>query len=194
MSGPEVVKRVAQQTSVNPQVLLAFLEFRSGWVRGQPADPAQTLYPIGFYVPEYQGLYLELSLVAKQLNMGYYGWREGTLTDLTFPNYTHVRISPGLNAGSVALQTLTSKFYRQQQDWLDALYGPPRFSGAIYRDVRRPLAGSCPRGATFPARPGTTPAGITLFTWRAMEPDRWPTYCLDHGHPAWWVGFCPHHR
>lgn len=124
LTGQEIVRRVALETSVNPKVLLTFLEFRSGWVHGQPVDPAQVDYPIGFYVPEYHGLYLELSLVAKQLNIGYYDWRQGTLTDLIFPDYTRVRISPGLNAGSVALQTLTSKFYRQQQDWLDALYSP----------------------------------------------------------------------
>lgn len=128
-SGAEIVQRVALESSLNPQVLLAFLEFRSGWVRGQPADPTQVDYPIGFYVPDYKGLYLELSLVAKELNIGYYGWRAGSLTDLTFPDYTHVRISPGLNAGSVALQTLVSMFYRHQQDWLDALYGTHGFLG-----------------------------------------------------------------
>jgi LysM repeat protein len=123
LSGSEIVRRVALETSVNPKVLLAFLEFRSGWVRGQPADPSQVDYPIGFCVPGYQGLYLELSLAAKHLNIGYYGWREGTLTELVFPDYSRVRISPGLNAGSVAMQTLTSKFYRQQGDWLEALHG-----------------------------------------------------------------------
>lgn len=123
LTGAQIVQRVALESSINPQLLLAFLEFRSGWVRGQPAYPDQVNYPIGFYVPDYHGLYLELSLVAKQLNIGYYGWRVGTLTDLIFPDYTHVRLSPGLNAGSVALQTLVSKFYRHQQDWLDALYG-----------------------------------------------------------------------
>ena len=91
-------------------------------------------YPIGFYVPDYHGLYLELSLVAKELNIGYYGWRQGTLTELIFPNGAHVRISPGLNAGSVAVQTLTSKFYLRQQDWLDALYGPQGFL-AIYHEM-----------------------------------------------------------
>lgn len=131
LTGAEIVRRVALNTSVNPQVLLAFLEFRSGWVHGQPVNPDQVDYPIGFYVPEYQGLYLELSLVAKQLNIGYYGWRQGTLIDLIFPDYTRVRISPGLNAGSAALQTLVSKFYRHKQDWLDALYGPQGFM-ALY--------------------------------------------------------------
>jgi LasA protease len=127
LTGSDILRRVALESSINPKMLLAFLEFRSGWVRGQPADPSQVKYPIGFYVPEYQGLYLELALVAKELNIGYYGWRQGSLTDLIFPDYTHVRISPGLNAGSVALQTLTSKFYYQQEDWLKALHGPNGF-------------------------------------------------------------------
>jgi murein DD-endopeptidase MepM/ murein hydrolase activator NlpD len=134
LTGSEIIRRVALESSINPQVLLAFLEFRSGWVRGQPADPAQVNYPIGFYVPEYYGLYLELALVAKELNIGYYGWRQGTLTDLIFPDSTHVRISPSLNPGSVALQTLTSKFYRQQEDWLEALHGPQGFL-AIYTEM-----------------------------------------------------------
>ena len=124
LSGSEIVQRVATESSINPQLLLAILEFRSGWVRGEPADPSQVEYPIGFYVPDYHGLYMELSLVAKELNIGYYGWRQGTLTELVFPNNTHVRISPGLNAGSVAVQNLSSKFYLHQQDWLEAMYGP----------------------------------------------------------------------
>ena len=123
LSGAQIVRRIALETSINPRLLLAFLEFRSGWVLGSPADPALVDYPIGFYVPEYQGLYLELSLVAKQLNIGYYGWRQGTLVELVFPDGSQVRISPGVNAGTAAVQTLTSKFYRQQVDWLNALYG-----------------------------------------------------------------------
>jgi len=123
LSGPEIVQRVALETSVNPQLLLTFLEYRSHWVLGQPVDPAQVDYPIGFYVPDYLGLYKELSLVAKMLNIGYYGWRQGSLVDLEFPDHTRIRLSPGLNAGSVALQALTSKFYSQKA-WLDTLFGP----------------------------------------------------------------------
>jgi len=124
LSGSQIVQRVASEASINPQLLLAFLEFRSGWVRGEPTGPNQVEYPIGFYVPDYHGLYMELSLVAKELNIGYYGWRQGMLTDLVFPNSAHVRMSPALNAGSVAVQNLTSKFYLRQQDWLEAVYGP----------------------------------------------------------------------
>jgi murein DD-endopeptidase MepM/ murein hydrolase activator NlpD len=134
LTGAEIIQRVASESSINPKVLLAFLEFRSGWVRGQPSDPTQVSLPIGFYVPDYRGLYLELALVAKELNIGYYGWRQGKLTDLIFPDNTHVRISPGLNAGSVALQTLSSKFYRQRGDWLEALHGPQGFL-ALYTEM-----------------------------------------------------------
>jgi LasA protease len=124
LTGAEIVQRVALESSINPQLLLAFLQFRSGWVLGEPVDPTTLGYPIGFHVPEYRGLYLELSLVAKELNIGYYGWRDGSLTELVLPDYTHVRLDPTLNAGSVAAQLLTSLFYRQRNDWLNSLYGP----------------------------------------------------------------------
>ena len=127
LSGVEIIRRVAVESSINPELLLAFLEFRSGWVRGQPFNYTQPEYPIGFYVPDYKGLYLELSLVAKELNIGYYGWRLGSLTELAFSDGSHVRISPSLNAGSVAVQFLTALFYRQQSEWLPALYGPQGF-------------------------------------------------------------------
>jgi LasA protease len=150
LTGSEIVQRVASESSINPQVLLAFLEFRSAWVRGQPVDPNQVDYPIGFYVPDYHGLYMELSLVAKELSLGYYGWRQGTLTELVFPSSTHVRISPGLNAGSVAVQNLTSKFYLRQQDWLGALYGPRGFLATYKQMFGDPWEAAGRFGPIFP--------------------------------------------
>lgn len=123
LTGAQIIQKVAIENSINPRVLLAFLEYRSGWVFGQPKDPDRVDYPIGFYVPDYRGLYKELVLVAAQLGMGYYGWRSGTTTVLAFPDGSAARLSPGLNSGSVALQVLFSKFYRQGE-WMEALYGP----------------------------------------------------------------------
>jgi LasA protease len=122
-SGAEIVERVANESSVNPQLLLALLEFRSGWVSGQLRDPNQVDHPIGFYVPGYLGLYKELSVAAKLLNMGYYGWRLGTFIQLDFPDSTHARLYPGLNPGSVAVENLLSKFYLKRQDWLESING-----------------------------------------------------------------------
>jgi LasA protease len=121
LSGAEIVQRVTDLTSVNPRLLLALIEFRSHWVYDFPADP-DTTYPLGFQVPEYKGLYLELSLAAKLLNMGYYGWRLGTLTEIEFADWHSVRLAPQLNAGSVALQYLFARLYKQET-WKAALYG-----------------------------------------------------------------------
>ncbi len=149
-SGSEIVQQVAREASINPQMLLAFLEFRSGWVRGQPRDPSQVVYPIGFYVPDYYGLYKELSLVAKELNLGYYGWRDGSLTELLFGDYSRVRLSPELNAGSVAAENLVSKFYLHQQDWVKAVYGSQGFLGVFTAMFGDPWSAAAAYGPIFP--------------------------------------------
>lgn len=126
ISGAQIVQRVAEETSTNPRLLLSFLEYRSGWVSGDPHSSEKVIYPIGFYVPGYRGLYMELSLAAKQLNIGYYGWRLGTITELGFPDGSRRRLNPTLNAGTVAVQFLFSKFHRPVL-WDEALYGADSF-------------------------------------------------------------------
>jgi LasA protease len=121
LSGSEIVQKVALENSINPRLLLAILEFRSGWVLGEPTDPGALGHPIGFYVPDFEGLYYELVLTATHLGVGYYGWRSGELTWLTFQDGSSARVNPGLNAGSVALQALFSKL-NDQVEWRENLY------------------------------------------------------------------------
>jgi len=104
-SGAEVVALAARDHSVNPRALLALLEYHSGWV-SQPARPLGNAlnFPLGHLAPESQGLYRQLTWLANELGTGYYGWRAGTLTELLFPDSSLVRLSPELNAGTVALQ------------------------------------------------------------------------------------------
>ena len=125
LSGADVVKLVSENTSVNPHFLLAFIEFRSHWVFDNPSAPDLT-FPLGLDTPNNDGLFKELGLAAKLLNMGYYGWRQGTMTELTFTDGNSARISPDLNAGTVALQYLFARLYRQSS-WEIALYGPEGF-------------------------------------------------------------------
>jgi hypothetical protein len=82
----------------------------------------ETEYPMGYIKLEYQGLYKQLSWTVSQLSIGYYGWRAGILTTLVFPDGTQLRISPGLNAGTVAVQYLISRWF-DQLEWVGALYG-----------------------------------------------------------------------
>lgn len=126
MSGVQIVARVALETSTHPRLLLALLDYQSGWLSGQPVSPDKIRYPFGFYVKGYTGLYKELSLAAKQLNIGYYGWRAGTLKEIRFKNDQAARLSPQLNAGTIALQFLFSKTY-DPEEWGVALYAPGAF-------------------------------------------------------------------
>ncbi len=121
-TGAELVERVSLENSINPYLLLAILEFKSHWVYGTPTNMVETEYPMGYIKLEYQGLYKQLSWTVSQLSIGYYGWRAGILTTLPFADGTQLRISPGLNAGSVAVQYLFARWY-DQPEWIGALYG-----------------------------------------------------------------------
>lgn len=126
LSGADIVRKVAQEHSINPRILLAILEFRSGWVFDSMEADKNPDYPIGFFVPEYKGLYYELVLTATHLGVGYYGWRSGDRTFLSFPDGGLIRLSPGLNPGTVAIQNLVSKF-SNQEEWREILYEPGSF-------------------------------------------------------------------
>ncbi len=125
-TGAEIIRRVAVENSINPKLLLAVLDYRSGWVHEDRPDMAAVTFPIGFYAPTHSGLYGELLLVARQLTIGYYGWRDGKVTELAFNNGAIPRIDPRLNAGSVAVQYLFSTLYAEPQ-WRSVLYGKDNF-------------------------------------------------------------------
>jgi LasA protease len=116
-TGPEVVERVALNNSINPRILLAILEFQSGWLtRATTPEGDAFTYPLDFIDRQHMGLYRQLTWLANELGNGYYGWRDGSLTDVRFPNYSSMRLAPDLNAGTVALQYYFS-LSRNQLAW-----------------------------------------------------------------------------
>jgi LasA protease len=78
-------------------------------VQGQPQPGVNEKYPLGYQDPLNPYLYQQLRLLIRELLAGYYGWRDGTLTTLVFPDGSSLRLAPTLNAGSVALQYFFSK-------------------------------------------------------------------------------------
>ncbi len=149
LSGARIVARVADELSVNPRLLLAILEFRAGWVYGQPANPEDPRNPIGFYVPGMSGLYDELTFAGTQVNIGYYGWRQGSLTQLKFQDDRYARLNPTLNAGSVGVQQLFAKLYKQNE-WFEALYGQEGFTAQYARLFGDPWERAAQLGPIFP--------------------------------------------
>jgi LysM repeat protein len=119
-NGPAVIERVANEQSINPRVLLSILQQQSNWVLGEPLQGADLEYPIGMKHPQQRGLYHQVTWAAAQLSIGYYGWKDGSLTELTFPDGSKYRIAPDLNAGTVAIQYLFSKLYNYD-DWLELM-------------------------------------------------------------------------
>ncbi|MGD8813647.1 MAG: M23 family metallopeptidase [Anaerolineales bacterium] len=131
-TGAQVVAKAARDNSVNPRILLAMLEHIASWVTNPTTPSGDALdYPLGYIDPNYPGLYHQLSILSDEMGVGYYGWRGGTITELSFPEGSKVRIAPDLNAGTVALQY----FFSQSMspiEWLDVLDVDGFIS--IYRD------------------------------------------------------------
>ena len=102
--GGEVILMAAQDHSISPRLLTALLEYASGWVTDPNPQGDALLYPMGYVHPYLRELSAQLNWATTQLAVGYYGWRAGTVTDLTFPDGSTLRLNPALNAGTVALQ------------------------------------------------------------------------------------------
>jgi LasA protease len=132
-SGPEVVAMAALDNSVSPRLLLALLEYQSGWLTNPKRPDGDAFnYPMGRIDSQIPGLYRQLTWLANELGNGYYGWRAGTLTDLRFKDGSTLRIAPELNAGTVGLQW----YFAQQlsRDAWEQAIGPDGFL-ATYRSL-----------------------------------------------------------
>jgi len=102
LSGPQILAKVALNYSVNPRLLLAVLEYQSGWVTNPNASPTE--HPIHYIDDFHAGLYRQLTWTADALNYGFYNYREGLLSNWSLADGTYVPIDPGINAGTAAVQ------------------------------------------------------------------------------------------
>lgn len=125
-SGADVIARVALEYSVNPRLLLAFLEFQSGWVFGYPKDDIARNYPMGYVNGAKEDLYLQSAWFASMVMDGYYGWREGRRLVVNFQDGQVLRLSPQLNAGTVGLMNAFTYLY-DYEEWALLLYGEESF-------------------------------------------------------------------
>ena len=101
-SGAEIVDYVALNFSVSPRLLLALLEYQSGALTH--VEEPDTPYTLGYEEPKlHQGMYLQLIWAANTLNNGYYGWRDGSLTEFDRVDGTLERPDPWQNAATVGI-------------------------------------------------------------------------------------------
>ena len=189
ITGADIVKRVSAEVSVNPRILLAFLEYRSHWVLGDPKMNADLNYPIGMHVPGKRGLYEELAMTASKMSVGYYAWRAGDMNYLIFRDSEEARLNPEYNAGTVAAQYLFSKFY-YKDTWQQALFGKDNFIDLYWQMFGDPWEPS--------RRILIFPSGITQPTLELpfSSGERWsltggPHYAWNSGSPWGALDFAP---
>lgn len=133
----EIVYQLALENSVNPRILLALLEFQGQWVYPAEQNQDQKYYPMGYIHSDYKGIYRQTGWAIQQLQRGYYEWRAGTLVELSFTDDNVVRISPHLNAGTVALMYTLAQVM-DYPTWQAAWYGQDSFiktHTAMFRDA-----------------------------------------------------------
>ncbi len=180
MSAAQIIQLVAVENSMNPRLLLALVEYRSGWLFSFPQELEQYQYPIGYYAPSVSGLFDELTVTARLLGQGYYGWRLGTLDHLTFRDDSQAPIHPPLNAGSAGIQNLFAALYTPDLFW-DSLYGPQGFLALYTRLFGDPWARAALQGPLMPA--GISQPALSLPFLPGL------TWSLTSGpHIAWQAG------
>ncbi len=162
--GGEVLLVAARDHSINPRLLMALLEYLSGWVLNPSPEGDALRYPY-----RYEHLYLtnlnsQLTWATSQLAIGYYGWRDGSLTEIHFRDGTSLRLDPSLNAGTVAVQHYLAQVF-DRTDW-DVAVSPEGFANtyrALFGDpaaraldpllpadlVQAPMALPYPVGSTW---------------------------------------------
>lgn len=122
-SASEILEQLAFEFSINPRLLLAVIEFESGWLTVPKPTKEQIAYPFGWPKSDRSGIYFQSGLAIKALSYAYYDWRAGYLTDLTFRDGETLRLAPQLNAGTVAVMHLFAQNHTREE-WEEALYGP----------------------------------------------------------------------
>ncbi len=114
LNAAEIINLVAQRYSVNPRLLLALIEYQSGWLT--ELAPLSVEYPLGYEYWWSSGLYKQLIWTANELNRGYYLWKAGDTTTWTLADNSMVMIEPTINAGTAGMQNFFAKIYGQE-DW-----------------------------------------------------------------------------
>ncbi len=120
LSGAQIVQGIAQDYSVNPRLLLAVLEYQSGWVTNPNPKQAAVDYPIGIRDPRKKGLYHQLAWAANALNRGYYLWRVNGVSSWLLSDGSIVPIAPTINAGTAGVQQMFAYLYDRSK-WNDAV-------------------------------------------------------------------------
>lgn len=168
MSGPEIVQLVADRVSVNPRLLLAIVEYRTGWVTNTAATSVgDNTFPLGHGQPGLEGLYKQLAWAANKLNEGYYGRAEGGRLSFAIGDNTRINFAAEINHGTAGVQNyLAAHDGATYESWLQET-GPEGLFATYQRLFGNPFAYTVaplvPGGLTQPPLQLPWPSGEAWY-------------------------------
>ncbi|MEI7989274.1 MAG: LysM peptidoglycan-binding domain-containing protein, partial [Chloroflexota bacterium] len=184
MSGSQILERVARENSVNPRLLLAILEYQSGWVTNPSLHPNTSVSPLGFASLQANNLYQQLSLAANELNRGYYLWKINGIGIWILNDDSVLSVSPVINAGTAGIQAFFAEI-DGRQDWEKAispvglfatyqkLFGNPfdfSFDPVLPPDLKQPdLQLPFEKGTVWAFTGGPHSAWTSGSAWAALD-------------------------
>jgi LasA protease len=148
-SGAQGIERLAFENSINPRLLLALLDYEARWVRGRPENQFRIDFPLGQESYRNKGLFRQMTWAINQLSVGYYGWRSGIITELTFNDGNKLRLDPTLNAGTVAVMVLFSR-HHSLNEWLRIMDQTSGFASFYQNMFGDPWGRADAAGSFFP--------------------------------------------
>jgi len=176
-TGAEIVQLIAQTFSVGPRLLLALLEYQSGWVTGEPNSQVALDFPLSLGNGGQAGLHFQLSWAANRVNEGYYTYkREGTFA-FRLLDRKRVLAAEGLNAGTVGIQNVLAL----TRDW-DAWHKAVDRTGFLR--TYEMLFGDPHTRAVEPLIPANLEQPVLYLPW--PEGRMW--YLSGGPHGAWFSG------
>jgi hypothetical protein len=189
-SGAREIERAAYENSVNPRLLLAILDYEARWVRGKPENDFRIDFPLGYENFRYKGMFMQMVWAINQLSTGYYDWRAGKMTELTFLDGSKLRIDPTLNAGTVGLMYYFSRGH-SFNEWLrimDQTSGFVSFYQSMFGD---PWSRAETIGPIFPPGIGQPEMSLPFETQAAWAFTSGPHGAWEHDGPLAALDFAP---
>ncbi|HID87806.1 MAG TPA: LysM domain-containing protein, partial [Anaerolineae bacterium] len=142
LSGPTIVERIARRYSVGPRLLLAMLEFKSGWVDDPAPENTALEAPLGRTGEWRSGLLHQLAWAANELNRGYYDWKGRGRQVIRLADWSRAQYDPGLNAATAGVQAFLARDATWDEWQILCGDGPDSFLATYRRLFGDPFARS----------------------------------------------------
>ena len=181
------IERASREYSVDPRVMIAFLEHFAGLASERDVPLEMQRYPLISRAQSPRldrvGLYNQLSWLADRLNQGYYDFKYRGVKQLDMPEGGNLFYAEGINAGTAAVQYALAQVRSAEQlerDWsadgiyatFRRLFGDP--SADAYETVpanlqQAPLTLPFPKGEVWRFTGGFHGAWGNGSAWAAID-------------------------